>query len=341
MKRVDRLPPLSGNSQELRLSARVNVVGRSLVSLYLGSRHVRQNVGCLSHTFESTLMMPRRQRTIARPVLVEGFGLFGGADVRMSLLPAKANTGLVFERVDLPGRPRVPARLEYLITQPRRTVLERGTARVEMVEHVLAALAGLWIDNCRIQLDALEPPVGDGSSLEIVEALLYAGVAEQQSMQVQIPVAHVLQVSTSGERGSLQAHRAESYTIRYDLDYGNTVIPPQSFTATITPEEFVREIAFARTFVLESEVALLKARGFGQRATTQNLLVFGPQGVIDNTLRAPDECARHKLLDCIGDLALCGGSPVGHFHAIQSGHHLNHRMVENLLGANQPLRKSA
>ena len=286
-------------------------------------------------------MSSRRQRTIARPVLVEGFGLFGGADVRMSLLPAQEQTGLVFERVDLAGRPRVPARLEYLVNQPRRTVLERGRARVEMVEHVLAALAGLWIDNCLIQLDALEPPVGDGSSLEIVEALLYAGFAEQQAPQTQFPVADQLQVSTPGERGTLLARRSDDYTIRYDLDYGNTVIPPQSFTATITPEEFVREIAFARTFVLESEVALLRARGFGQRATTQNLLVFGPRGVVENRLRAPDECARHKLLDCIGDLALCGGSPVGSFHAQQSGHTLNHRMVEQLRGASQPRRKAA
>ncbi len=259
----------------------------------------------------------------------------------MSLLPAPANTGLVFERVDLAGRPRVPARLEHLVHQPRRTVLQRGTARVEMVEHVLAALAGLWIDNCLIQLDALEPPVGDGSSLEIVEALLYAGIAEQKPLQAQCVVTGELNVSTPGERGTLLAHRADSYTIRYDLDYGNTVISPQSFTATITPEEFVREIAFARTFVLESEVALLKARGFGQRATTQNLLVFGPRGVVENTLRAPNECARHKLLDCIGDLALCGASPVGSFHAKQSGHHLNHRMVEQLLGASQPERKAA
>ena len=286
-------------------------------------------------------MSSRRQRTIARPVLVEGFGLFGGADVRMSLLPARENSGLVFERVDLAGRPRVPARLAYLVNQPRRTVLERGTARVEMVEHVLAALAGLWIDNCHIQLDALEPPVGDGSSLEIVEALLYAGIAEQTALQTQFPVPDELQVSTPGERGSLQARRSDSYTIRYDLDYGDTVIKPQTFTATITPEEFVREIAFARTFVLESEVALLRARGFGHRATTQNLLVFGPRGVVENALRAPDECARHKLLDCIGDLALCGGSPVGSFHARQSGHHLNHRIVEQLLGKGQPQRKAA
>lgn len=286
-------------------------------------------------------MTSRRQRTISRPVLVEGFGLFGGADVRMSLLPAEVNTGLVFERVDLPGRPRVPARIDYLVPQPRRTVLQRGTARVEMVEHVLAALAGLWIDNCRIQLDALEPPVGDGSSLEVVEAVLYAGIAEQKAVQAEIPVSDLMEVSATGERGSVQARCADSWTIRYDLDYGNTVIRPQSFTATITPEEFVREIAFARTFVLESEVAMLKARGFGQRATSQNLLVFGPQGVVENVLRAPDECARHKLLDCIGDLALCGGSPVGSFHAIQSGHHLNHRMVEKMLSTMPARRQSA
>jgi UDP-3-O-[3-hydroxymyristoyl] N-acetylglucosamine deacetylase len=286
-------------------------------------------------------MSARRQRTIARPVLIEGFGLFGGADVRMSLMPAEAHSGLVFERVDLPGRPRIPARIEYLVTQPRRTVLQKGTARVEMVEHVLAALAGLWIDNCRIQVDALEPPIGDGSSLEIVEAILQSGIAEQAALQQRIPVCADLSVSSPDERGTVQAQPADSWTIRYDLDYGNTVIRPQSFTATITPEEFVREIAFARTFVLESEVAMLKARGFGQRATPQNLLVFGQNGIVENRLRAADECARHKLLDCIGDLALCGGSPMGHFHAIQSGHHLNHSIVEKMLQKLRSQRQSA
>ena len=149
---------------------------------------------------ESPPMSARRQRSIARPVLIEGFGLFGGADVRMTLLPAEPNSGLVFERFDLPGRPSIPARIEYLVTQPRRTVLQNGTARVEMVEHVLAALAGMWIDNCRIQLDALEPPIGDGSSLEIVEAILHAGVAEQPALKVQVPVATSL-VATSGQIG--------------------------------------------------------------------------------------------------------------------------------------------
>jgi len=281
-----------------------------------------------------------RQRTLARPVIVEGFGLFGGADVRMTLLPAADDSGLVFERVDLPGRPQIPARIQHLVAEPRRTVLACGTARVEMVEHVLAALAGLWIDNCRIQLDAPEPPVGDGSSLEIVEAILYAGIASQSASRRRVVVREGYSVSEPGERGRVQAARGGQWSIRYDLDYGNMVIRPQSFQATITPEEFVREIAFARTFVLESEVAMLKARGYGVRATTQNLLVFGKDGVIDNRLRAPDECARHKLLDCIGDLALCGGMPVGEFHAVQSGHHLNHVAVQQMLAA-VPHKQSA
>lgn len=281
-----------------------------------------------------------RQRTISRPAIVEGFGLFGGADVRMTLLPSADNTGLVFERVDLPGRPRIPARIENLVSQPRRTVLSRGSAHVEMVEHVLAALAGLWIDNCLIQLDAPEPPVGDGSALEVVEAILYAGIAPLTAPRRRVRVLDRFTASENGERGSVSAQRNDQWVIQYDLDYGQTVIPRQSFRAVITPEEFVREVAFARTFVLESEVAMLKARGFGQRATTSNLLVFGKEGVIDNSLRAPDECARHKLLDCIGDLALCGGTPVGEFHAVQSGHHLNHLVVERMLTA-IPQKQSA
>lgn len=289
-----------------------------------------------------TPFMPHvEQRTISRPVIVEGFGLFGGADVRMTLLPAGEDYGLVFERVDLPGRPRIPARIENLVPQPRRTILARESARVEMVEHVLAALAGLSIDNCRIQLDAPEPPVGDGSSLEIVEAILYAGISRLAAPRRCHSVVTDITASVPGERGKVTATPANEWSIQYVLDYGNTAIPSQSFLATITPEEFVREIAFARTFVLESEVAMLKARGFGQRATTENLLVFGPDGkVIDNRLRAPDECARHKLLDCIGDLALCGGRPVGRFHAVQSGHHLNHLIVQQM-SAMAALRRSA
>lgn len=275
------------------------------------------------------------QRTISRPVIVEGFGLFGGADVRMTLLPAGDNHGIVFERVDLPGKPRIPARIEYLVPQPRRTILEKGIARVEMVEHVMAALAGLWIDNCRVQLDAPEPPVGDGSSLEIVEAILYAGIAPLSAPRRMIRVQSDVCSHESGERGQILATPDRQWTIQYQLDYGQTVIPPQSFSATITPEEFVREIAFARTFVLVSEVAMLKARGFGLRATPQNLLVFGKDGIVDNSLRAPDECARHKLLDCVGDFALCGGMPLGRFQASQSGHHLNHSMVQQMLGYRQ------
>ncbi|RLS59134.1 MAG: UDP-3-O-acyl-N-acetylglucosamine deacetylase [Planctomycetota bacterium] len=286
-------------------------------------------------------MTARRQRTLARPVIIEGFGLFGGADVTMTLLPAPADTGLLFERVDLPGRPQIPARIHCLVPQPRRTILARGTARVEMVEHVLAALAGLWVDNCRIQLDALEPPVGDGSALEIVEAILCGEITLQASEVRPARVTTPFRVDQPGERGAIDVSPGEGCTIQYDLDYGATVIPAQSFTALITPEEFVREIAFARTFVLESEVALLRARGFGQRATPQNLLVFGPGGVVDNVLRAPDECARHKLLDCIGDFALAGGLPRGRFHAVQSGHHLNHRVIQGLLGALEPQLQSA
>lgn len=286
-------------------------------------------------------MMARPQRTLERPVVVEGFGLFGGDDVRLTLHPADVDTGLVFQRVDLPGQPIIPAHIRFLASQPRRTVLQRGEARVEMVEHVLAALAGLWVDNCRILLDASEPPVCDGSSIEFVEAILHAGIAEQPAPARLIPVTSPLSVETKGERGSIHARPAGQWTIRYDLDYGNTAIRAQYFSAVITPEEFVREIAFARTFVLESEIALLKARGYGQRATTQNLLVFGASGIVDNQLRAPDECARHKLLDCIGDLALCGGVPTGDFHAIQSGHHQNHSIVEQMLGNAISRRQSA
>jgi UDP-3-O-acyl-N-acetylglucosamine deacetylase len=213
---------------------------------------------------------------------------------------------------------------------PRRTAISDGQSTVETIEHVMAALAGLSIDNCLVELDAAEPPIGDGSSLHFVEALLIAGIVEQRAEATTLSLAE--NVLASGEGGqSIEATCNSEYRIRYSLDYGpGSPIRPQSVSATITPETFIREIAGARTFVLASEIAGLKAMGYGRRATTDNLLVFHPDGIENNTLRWPDECARHKLLDVIGDLALSGHRLTGRYHAIKSGHHLNHELARRL-----------
>lgn len=284
---------------------------------------------------ESFLVVPhsfRSQRTLRRPAVVHGHGLFGGADVTLRFLPADENHGIVFERVDLAAPVRIPATIASLVKMPRRTAIASGGASVQMIEHVMAALAGLQVDNCLVQLDAPEPPGGDGSALFLADALWEAGFESQSAPRsIHAVQQSVVVEERSGSRISVAPTRDGAYRVSYSLDYGACAIPPQSFDVVLTPESFIEQVAFARTFILEEEVKFLQAQGIGLRATPQSLLVFGPGGVIDNRLRAPDECARHKVLDCIGDFALIGSGLSGDFRADRSGHHANHEVVRQLL----------
>ncbi|QDT56752.1 UDP-3-O-[3-hydroxymyristoyl] N-acetylglucosamine deacetylase [Caulifigura coniformis] len=286
-----------------------------------------------------------RQRSIATTAEVSGFGLFGGIDCRLVFHPAEEGSGIAFRRVDLPHSRPVPATAEFVARVPRRTALSDGHSTIETVEHVMAALAGLCIDNCLVELDAPEAPIGDGSALPFVEALLVAGIVEQSAEVEAFRPASPFSVEGNGGQ-TIEANGDPEYRVRYSLDYGpGSPIPKQSACVAVRPETFLREIAGARTFVLASEIEGLRAMGYGRRATTENLLVFHDGGIEDNSLRWPDECARHKLLDAIGDLALCGGRLTGHFHATRSGHHLNHEMARRLTtfpnSSRQTLRRAA
>lgn len=277
----------------------------------------------------------RRQRTLRQAAEVSGVGFLTGANIKLRFLPAPAGHGIAFQRTDqlAIGRPSIPATIDFAVPRERRTAVERDGIAVEMTEHVLAALAGLRIDNCLVQLNAPEPPGCDGSSRAFVDALLDAGTVEQDELRPALVIRRGLR-AVDDKRGSHVAASPISpaaLVISYRLDYGPaSPIPPQKVTVEVTPETFVRELAFARTFVLESEVKALKAQGYGRKTTAKDLLVFGPDGVIDNNLRAVDECARHKLLDCIGDFALLGCDLYGHIEASRSGHRLNRELVRGL-----------
>ncbi|MEZ6056352.1 MAG: UDP-3-O-acyl-N-acetylglucosamine deacetylase [Planctomycetaceae bacterium] len=276
--------------------------------------------------------MFRNQRTIERPVEIRGIGLFGSTDAKVRLLPAPECHGIAFLRTDLADRIRIPALIRYVISRGRRTAIGRHGAVVEVIEHLMAALAGLQVDNCLIEIDGPEPPSVDGSALPFVEAIDQAGIAEQSvSRRVCVIQERECLFAPSG-RGRIEMGASAPGTlhISYDLDYDAPAIGRQSAETIVTPETFTREIAFARTFVLESEVVLLQAAGLGTKATTESLLVFGDNGPINNQLRADAECARHKILDCIGDFALLGCDLQGSFQCVQSGHALNHDLVRHL-----------
>jgi len=275
----------------------------------------------------------RSQQTIARTAEVAGIGFLWGADVRLRFLPAEPDYGIRFQRSDLTGSLPIPALVEYTVPRSRRTVIEHGGASVEMIEHVMAALAGLQVDNCLVQVDGPEPPGCDGSSSYFAEAIAVAGIAPQGRPREVLCVQQ--KVQAVNDRDGSQVFAApttgEGLVLTYELDYGpNSPITPQQITFEITPELFLNELAFARTFVLEAEAEALKAQGYGERLTTDDLLIFSPTGPIDNELRAADECARHKMLDCIGDLALIGCDICGHVTAQRSGHLLNAEIVRQL-----------
>ena len=281
---------------------------------------------------EVTAFRPGRQTTVACDAEIRGVGFVTGAEVEVKIRPAEANTGYLFVRTDLPGKPQIPAHFSNVSLSRRRTALHANGATVEMVEHCLSALAGLGVDNAIIELNAGELPGLDGSSLAFVDAIMSSGIkpldVPKRPLQIEEPVC-------AYEKDALVAIHpgvAGSLAITFNLDLGaNSPIPNQSLATTITPEFYRKEIAPARTFVLESEVAALRAQGLGSRITAKDLLVIGSDGnPIDNQYRMPDECVRHKILDVVGDLALFGQPLFGHVLAHKSGHHLNVTLCQKI-----------
>ncbi len=287
----------------------------------------------------------RYQRTLARPVEVHGVGFLTGAGVRLRFRPAPPSTGVVFVRTDLQPAVHIPARVEQVTGTSRRTTLGHAPAQVGLVEHVLAALAGLRLDNCWVDLNAPEPPGLDGSALGFVEALRAAGAVLQPARRSVWEVEEPVVVRQAGATLALHPADGDSLRVSYLLDYGlGSPIGRQIVTRVITPEHFGNDLAHCRTFLLEHEAVELRRQGLGTRTTAADLLVFGPRGPIDNRLRCADEPSRHKVLDVVGDLSLLGEDLVGHVVACRSGHPLNIALVRALrqqLRAGQPSRRLA
>jgi UDP-3-O-acyl N-acetylglucosamine deacetylase len=275
---------------------------------------------------------PRLQNTLAAPATVVGFGYWSGADVRLEFRPAPPNSGLTFVRTDLGPTARVRALVANRVEVPRRTVLRSGKVSVEMVEHVLAALFGLQVDNCDIHVDAAEMPGCDGSSLAFVEAITAAGIVEQDEPRRTLVVRETTRLGTRDSWVESRPSPANVLSVKFHLDYGpGNAVGKQSLTLPITVDSFRRELAPSRTFLLKTEADWLLSQGLGKRTTTKDLLIFDSKGPIDNKLRFRDECVRHKTLDLVGDLALAGCDLVGHFIAHRSGHRLNADLVRAVL----------
>jgi len=287
-----------------------------------------------SVTDDSHLWMitTRNQCTISKAAAVDGFGYWSGQDVCVEFRPAEVNAGIVFVRRDLPGSPRIQACVANRVEVPRRTSLRCGEANVEMIEHIMAALGGLGIDNCEVWVDAPEMPGCDGSSEPFVRVLDTAGIVAQDAPRIGRVVRSFVRREDGAAWFEARPPLTDGVVLRYHLDYGpDNPIGRQSFELTLTPDTFRRELAPCRTFMLKAETEWLLAQGLGQRASCRDLLVFDAQGPIENQVRFSDECVRHKILDMVGDLALAGAPIYGRFCAYRSGHRLNADMVQTLL----------
>jgi UDP-3-O-[3-hydroxymyristoyl] N-acetylglucosamine deacetylase/3-hydroxyacyl-[acyl-carrier-protein] dehydratase len=274
------------------------------------------------------------QQTIRQTVEVEGQGLFTGHRTTLRFHPAQPNTGIWFVRSDQPHPIRIPARVEAVTKRARRSSLQNGTISIETVEHCLSACAGLGIDNLEIELTADELPAFDGSCMPFVDLLREAGVTAQDALREAYVIDDVIRVADGDmELVALPplAPGAETLEVLYDLDYGNeTPIGRQVYGFSLNTDGFIEQIAPARTFVLREEAEAMRRSGMGAHLTYQDVLVFGEDGPIDNPLRFPNECVRHKILDLIGDLMLMGQFIIGRVHARKSGHALNHALVRAL-----------
>lgn len=275
----------------------------------------------------------RKQQTLSRPAKIDGFGFWSGRDVHVEFRPAPPNAGICFVRRDLTPNITIPVAVQHRLESPRRTTLACHGAQVEMVEHVLAALAGLQIDNCEIHLDAAELPGVDGSSLPFVQVLQQAGIVAQPVMRPFLVVSEVTRIGDDECWIEARPHKHRAMAVQYRLDYGNEhPIGRETLRMTLTPDRFLRQLAPARTFIMKHEADWLRQQGLATRATPQDVLVFDDHGVIDNELRFENECVAHKVLDLVGDLSLANCDLIGQFVAHRSGHRLNAQLVQTLLG---------
>ncbi|MBO8142156.1 MAG: UDP-3-O-[3-hydroxymyristoyl] N-acetylglucosamine deacetylase [Firmicutes bacterium] len=267
-----------------------------------------------------------RQTTLGRPVSVAGVGLHSGRPCRLTLCPAPADTGVRWQRIDLAGEPVIPAAVECLAGTERCTALAAGPARVQTVEHVMAALAGMGVDNALIRLDAAEPPLADGSAAEFVRLIQSAGVVSLPAPRRVRRLDHPLWVS--GDGAYLIALPADRLRISYTFVTDHPALGTQYADCIVDSATFAAELAPARTVGWAAEVEALQQRGLALGGTLEAAVVVGERELL-TPQRFPNEVARHKCLDILGDLALVGPF-VAHIIGVRSGHRLNAELARKL-----------
>jgi UDP-3-O-[3-hydroxymyristoyl] N-acetylglucosamine deacetylase / 3-hydroxyacyl-[acyl-carrier-protein] dehydratase len=272
------------------------------------------------------------QQTIGQETVLEGVGLHTGATTRVRFLPAKPNTGIRFCRSDLDGRPEVPADLEHIRSTDRGTSLSAGAAQIHTVEHLLAAVAALQIDNVLIEVDGPEVPIADGSFKPFYEALLQSGTTQQREPAPVFELKDVVRITADGG-ASYVAVPAKTLRISGAIEFDHPMIRRQFGSFEIGNGSFGRELAPARTFGFMREADELYKRGLAKGVTLENTIVLDEKGLASGELRFQDEFVRHKIGDIVGDLALLGKRLRAHIIAERPSHAGNLALARELRAA--------
>jgi UDP-3-O-[3-hydroxymyristoyl] N-acetylglucosamine deacetylase len=270
------------------------------------------------------------QRTLEQPVSTRGVGLHSGAQVTLTMRPAPAGHGVVFHRVDLSGSPAIPATAAHVVDTALATTLAKGEARVGTVEHVLAALSGLGIDNVRLEVDGPEVPILDGSAGPFLYLVRSAGIRVLEEPKSFVVIRRPVMLREGDREASLSP--CDRLRVDCAIDFHHPLVPGQSLSIDFSSSSFTREIARARTFGFLKDVEQMKSAGLARGGSLENAIVVDEFSVLNpEGLRYPDEFVRHKTLDALGDLALFGHPVIGHLRVTKSGHGLHHRLVSRVM----------
>ncbi|MBJ6762046.1 UDP-3-O-acyl-N-acetylglucosamine deacetylase [Myxococcaceae bacterium JPH2] len=270
------------------------------------------------------------QRTLSQTATFQGVGLHSGTPVTLTLRPAPAGHGIVFVRTDLPRPVSIPALAEYVVDTALATSLGKDGVRVGTVEHLMSALAGMGIDNARVELDGPEVPIMDGSAAVFAQVIQEAGVRELDAPREYLVIKKHVAVAEGDKQASLAP--ARRFRISCTIDFEHPVIQGQSFDVELNDRGFSREISRARTFGFLRDVEKLKKLGLARGGSLENAIVVDEVAILNpEGLRFPDEFVRHKILDAVGDVSLFGRPVIGHMTAYKTGHALNHKLVRKVL----------
>ncbi len=276
------------------------------------------------------------QKTIKSEGKIHGRGMFGGEETKLVFRPAPANSGVTFVRTDVPEPVRISAVASNLAERSRRTTIKKGSVSIETIEHCLATVNALEIDNVVVEVDGSELPAPDCSCAEYFKVLKRAGVVEQDVSRKEFVIKKPITITAGDACIYALPYSDDGLSLTYDLDYGgHTGIGRQIFSCQVTPENFEKHLAPARTFLLEAEAKQFQTRGIGTHISPRDILVINSDGPIKNSYRFPNECVRHKIVDLIGDLALVGRAVKGRIVAYKSGHALNQQLARKLYEAAQ------